>query len=342
VLALPAASAQPSRVGIGINYYWWRTWLLSPADCRAEQTARTFGSWFLPHYQRSDVRAAVRSQLRAMHASGFTSLRVPVFFYRDSAPVTDSFTSLDGTVSAADRTKLAHFVGDVRAAGFKTLELVPTFQDKNDIYCRNHQWGDCFVPARTVENERFIDGVAQTAIAAAGGMQLRFDLGNEQAPDPRMPAVTLAQAKRYLQTIAGNFQRRFGSNWLISAARSGRSQAWETRDRLDLLVADLAQAGLHPKYLEIHNYTGDGNDLYQSLNMAQRIAQRIGAKIVLGELRYHSTVEADAIAAWLHRHPDSRVVDVMQWPEYNPNILCNIDPTPPYTPGQLGKLPAKI
>ncbi|HTA39474.1 MAG TPA: hypothetical protein VK760_10370, partial [Candidatus Acidoferrales bacterium] len=227
------------------------------------------------------------------------------------------------------------FVRDVGAAGFTTLELVSSFDSENWIFCRNKAWGDCFEPARTEDNWRFISQTAQAAIAAAGPLALRFDLGNEQAPDPHMPARTLARAKTYLQTIAKRFQAAYGDGWLFSMARSDESTAAETGERLDLLVADLSEAGLSPKYLELHSYLDDGNDMVQSLDAAQAIARRIDARIVLGELRYHSAAQASAIAGWLRKHPESRVADLILWPEFDPSQACAPLPSLPYTPGPL-------
>jgi hypothetical protein len=97
----------------------------------------------------------------------------------------------------------------------------------------------------------------------------------------------------------------------------------------------LAEAGLKPEYLELHSYSNDGNDMVQSLDAAEAIAQRIDARIVLGELRYHSTAQAAAIGSWLRKHPDSRVVDLILWPEFDPSQACAQLPALPYTPGPL-------
>jgi hypothetical protein len=276
--------------------------------------------------------------MRAMRAAGFTTMRTIVFHGHDTDPDPTAFVSMDGRISAADKRKLHDFVSDVAAAGFTTLELAPDFGAENWLYCRNKTWGDCFDVRRTGENWRFIRDTAATALTAAGTMTVRLDLANEQAPDPHMPPRALAQAKTYLQTLAGRFARAFGSGWVISAARSQASSSIETSDRVNLLLADLAQAGLVPKYIELHDYSGDGNDMTGSLDALQSIARRTGTSIVLGELRYHSSVQAAAIAGWLAKHPDSRIVDIMQWPEWDPSIACAIDPSPPYSPGPLGRL----
>ena len=337
VLLIGSAPAA-ARVGIGINYDWYATYRISMRECRPEGEPLTQGKWFLQQYDDARIRATVQEQLAAMRQAGFTTLRTLVFHDHATDPEVDSFVSLDGSITPADRAKLHDFVADVARAGFTTLELVPSFVSQNWLYCNEHVWGDCFDPRTTDENWRFTAVVAQTAIDAAGPMTLRFDIGSELAPDPHMPAATLRKAKTYLQTMARRFQARFGSTWLISAARSDGSTASETAARTELLLDDLAQAGLRPRYLELHTYLPDGNDLKQSLDTLQRIAQRIDAYVILGELRYHSDVQAATIATWLAKHPQSRVVDVMQWPEYDPSHICAIDPSPPYTPGLLGKL----
>jgi hypothetical protein len=324
-------------IGIGVNYNWYALHLESLHDCRTNAESRSVGVWILPHYGDPAVRNKVRRQLAAMHAAGFTTLRTLVFHDHSTDVEDDSFTSLDGSLTPADARKLHDFVSDVAHAGFHSLELGPTFLEENSLYCKRSAWGDCFEAKRTDENWHFISSIATTAIGGAGPMTLRFDLGNEQAPDPRMPAATLQNAKTYLGAIASRFQSAFGSKWLISAARSDASNATETADRLNLLVADLNAAGVKPPYLELHTYSADGNDLKQSLDDAQRIAEPIDAKIILGELPYHSDVQAKTVSAWIPRHSDSRLVDVLQWPE-DPAQICAIDPTPPYTPGPYAAL----
>ena len=322
-----------AAIGIGVNYNWYAFHLESMHDCSTNRESRSVGTWILPQYGDGRVRATVQRQLAAMHASGFTTLRVLVFHDHSTGTEDDSFTSLDGSLMPADARKLHDFVGDVARAGFRSLELGPAFVNENSLYCNRHVWGDCFDPKRSDENWRFISGVATTAIGAAGSMPLRFDLGNEQAPDPRMPAATLQNAKKYFGTIATRFQTAFGSIWLISSARSDASNAGETADRLNLLVDDLSAAGLKPPFLEVHTYSADGNDLKQSLDDAQRIAQNVGANVILGELPYHSAVQAKTVAGWIARNPDSRLIDVLQWPERDPSEVCAVDPVPPYTPG---------
>lgn len=329
-----------SHTAIGINYDWWRiTSGTNRAHCRHDVEPRDDTYWFLQSYDKPAIGAKVLAQLHAMRASGFTSLRVMVFHDHSSdAWESDSFTSLDGSIRAADRRKLARFIGDVGAAGFHTIEVVPSFQWRNDLYCQVRSIGDCFDPRRTGENWRFIAQVAQIARAAAGAMALRFDLGNEDAPDPAMPAGVRANAKRYIQTIAQRFQSEYGSNWTFSVARSDRGTWAETRNRLGLLLDDLAEIHLRPRFLEIHTYDTDAQNLQATLDVTQEIAHRIGARIVLGELAYHNAVQARAIERWLRQHPNSRVDDVMQWPEYDPSLACAPLPHPPYTPGALGAI----
>lgn len=333
-----SAEGAARSIEIGINYNWWKFALTSLHECTVTKQPRSAGSWILPAYDRPDVRAAVEEQLRAMRRSGFTAMRIVVFYGHSTDTDPSAFTSMTGNVSSSDTRKLRAFVGDIAAAGFRSLEVVPDFGAENWVYCRHRQWGDCFEAARTDENWRFIAQVTQTATAAAGVVPVRVDIANEAAPDPRMPVGTLRRVKAYLQTIAGRFDARFGPRWVISVARSAASPATETHDRVELLVADLADARLTPKYLELHDYSADGNDMKVSLDAMQATAQRIGAHVILGELAYHSAVQASAISGWIDRHPSSRIVELTQWPEYDPTRVCAIDPTPPYTPGALGRI----
>ena len=340
---LTAAAPAPAPIGIGINYIWWRLTPVSLAQCRADGEPLASGNFFLPFYQDPVVRAEVRRQLAAMHASGFTTLRVLVFYYHTTdASSADSFVGTNGNLRVPDRAKLRDFVTDVAEAKFARLEVVPSFQAENWIYCRKHDWGDCFEPSRTDENWRFIRETARIAIGAARDMDVRLDLANEGAPDPTMNAKTLKRASAYLQAVAGRFQTEFGSAWTISTARSQASAAGETSNRLELLVQDLGAAGLVPRYLELHTYSADGNDVTESLDELNAIATRIGAKEILGELSYHASVQAGAIAGWLRRHASAPVVDLIQWPEYDPYLACAPMPQPPYSPGPYSTIHERV
>jgi hypothetical protein len=330
------ARCDASPIGIGVNYNWWKMGLTSLEECKAQGKPRSVGSWILTAYQNPAVRRVVNDQLRSMRRAGFTTLRVLVYYKHVSWSDPTAFTSMDGNMSSVEESELHNFVGDIAAAGFTTLEVTFDFGGENWLFCRKSVWGDCFDATRTDENWRFISAVAQSALGAAGSMPVRFDLGNEHAPSPTMPERTLKQAKTYLQTIASRFMARFGDMWLVSAATPFDAAATQTTERLDVVITDLAEVGLVPKYLELHQYSDDVADIDSSLDATQALAQKTGAQVIFGELRYHDAVQSSAIADWLGRHPDSRIVDLIQWPEYDPSQICAVNPNPPYTPGPLG------
>ena len=75
-----------------------------------------------------------------------------------------------------------------------------------------------------------------------------------------MEPSTRFNAKRYVQIIAGRWQSLFGNHWVMSCPNSAKAS------RLDLLVEYLAEAGIHPKFLEVHNYETDPASINASLD----------------------------------------------------------------------------
>jgi hypothetical protein len=324
-------ACEAAEVRLGINYVSWRLDPQRIAECPVHPAAVFWDNGILPQYNDPNVRQIVRRQLSSMRQAGFTSIRTRLSFRH---PVKDRFegpfSSTDGTLAAQDRRKIQDFTSDIAAAGFEQLEVSFGFgRAENSPVCRRQQWGDCFEPKRTDENWRFIDGATEATLSAVGQTAVRFDLLNEGCPAPSMPAATLLNSKRYFQTIAGRFQNKFGKDWLVSCANSAGSV------RLRVMLDDLKEVGLTPKYVEIHSYKTDRHELEDSLSAAETMAEQIGAQLIIGEMRYHSAEQTATIKDWLSRTPRSRLVDVMQWPLANPSTKCPMDTPPPYSPGAL-------
>jgi hypothetical protein len=330
------ATAGPCRadVALGINFNWWRLDQRQIADCPGHPAAVLWGNGILSQYKQPEVRQAVKQQLTVMRQAGFTTLRA-ILNFRHPGPDRHEgpLVSTDGSLTETQRQSVREFVGDIAGAGFRTIELVPgPASRENNIYCRRNTWGDCFEPQRTEENWRFIVDTVEAATAAVGPHGLRFDLSNEACPAPNLAPATLANAKRYIQTIASRFSARFGDQWLFSCADSNNAV------RLRLLLQDLGEAGLRPRYVEIHTYRTDPDELEKKLTAANEMAAGIGAELIIGEMRYHSTEQVEAIKAWLVRNPGSRLAEVLQWPLAQPKTRCPIDTPPPYTPGVFREL----
>lgn len=325
-----ATAARAAELGIGINYNWWRLNSAGLSECLTHPAAVFWGGGIVAQYQDGSVRRTAQRQLAEMRGAGFTSIRTAVFGRRPSNDRLEGPLAFDnGELAERDRASVQAFVGDIAAAGFATTEVAFGFIGENAPYCHRVQYGDCFDPSRVEENWKFIAAITEAVQAAAGGMSLRFDLSGESCPAANMPSSTLANASRYLRTLARRFQARFGDRWLVSCADSPRAE------RLGLLLDLLASAGLTPKFVEVHSYRAEPGYLASVLDAANLMARRIGAGLVLGEMRYHSSEQVAQIADWLRRTPDSRLIDVMQWPLADLASRCHIDTPPPYTPGPV-------
>ena len=321
------AASAAAQVEIGMNYNWWRFAPKSPIECETRPASVWQGNWILDQYQLPAVRRIVQGQLRSMRAAGFSRLRVMVTHSRPAKNhLSGALQSATGELSPRDAANVRAFVGDIAGAGYRGLEITYGFLEANALYCKRHNWGDCFEPSRTEENWRFISEVAQITSSAAGGMPLRFDLNNEACPAPSMPPATIANASRYLTTIARRFQARFGQNWLISCADSPNAQ------RAALMVRELSQGGLSPRFIEVHTYRTDPRFVSGVLDGANGLAQRLDGTLILGEMRYHSAEEMGIVRHWLQAHPQSRLREIYEWPLHDPTTGCRMDAAPPYTP----------
>ena len=330
VITLLPATAVGADVDVGMNYSWWRFEPATLAGCKSRPASVFRGNWIVDQYQSADVRQIVQTQLRQMRAAGFSRLRTLIYHRR---PTNDrssgALISEDGAVVPGDRETLRSFFSDIASAGYRGLEITYGFVEQNSLYCHKNKWGDCFDPRRTDENWRFVADVAETALGVAGMPELRFDLANEGCAAPSMPAETIANAGRYLRTVAARFGERFGDQWLVSCADSARAE------RVALLIQQLAEINLRPRTIEMHTYSTDAGHLHGELEAANAIAQRLDAALVVGEMRYHSSDENDLLLGWLRSQPQTQLREIFEWPLRDPSTGCGMDVGPPFTPGPL-------
>jgi len=142
-----------------------------------------------------------------------------------------------------------------------------------------------------------------------------------------MPASTIAHTKTYLATIISRFRAKYGDNeWLVSCPDSKKG------DRLKALLEGLRESNLRPKFVEIHTYKEDPDHVREVISSANELAAQIDAKVILGELRYHSEVQEKVIHDYLRNQPNNRIVDILQWP-HAMDSSCPLDTAPPYDLG---------
>jgi hypothetical protein len=335
LFASVAVTATAADIEIGMNYNWWRFAPKTQEECRAHPAAPFRGNWLLPQYEEEHVRTTVKTQLREMHDSGFTFLKIFVWHRRSElGHDPEFFFSEDGSLDSDDKAKLQNLVRDIAAAGFNGLEVGLGFIDQNSPFCRKRDYGDCFEPSRTDENWRFASDVTKAVQDVAGRLFVVVDLANEGAcPAGNMKPSSLLNIKRYAQTIASRWQSQFGNRWVMSCPNSAKAA------RLDLLVQYLGEIGIRPRYIEIHNYESDSMTIDPTLDEVQSLAERLGAHAILGEMQYHSEEKVTILDGWLRAHPQSPFIAMIMWPLKNPtNGGCGMDTGPPYTPGPLARL----
>src|SRR5437868_7502460 len=317
---LASAGSAIAQVEIGMNYSWWRFDPQKLAECQTRPGMVWQGDWIIDQYHRPDVRETVQAQLHSMRVAGFTGLRT-IFAYRRPIgnELTGALLSETGDVSSRDANNVRKFIADISAAGYARLEIVYGFLDRNAIFCKQQEFGDCFDSSRTEENWRFISQITEIAKEAAGLMPLRFDLAGEGCPAQNMRAETIANAGRYLSTIAGRFQAEFGPHWLVSCPDSPRSE------RAGFLIQQLAQAGISPEFIESHSYRADPSWIFGALDGANALARQLGATLILGEMPYHSPNQMQTIQKWLTARPESRLREIYEWPLRDPSSRCGMD-----------------
>lgn len=302
-------------------------------ECEVRSSAPLRGGGILSQYVREHVRTTVREQLREMLKAGFSTIRTSITHRRSRYnDLEGPLLSEDGSISMTDRQAIGHFIDDIHGAGFHAVEIVFGFLEESNIYCRRAAYGDCFDSRVADVNWRFIRQATEAVMSEAGDLGVRFDLNNEGCPSPSMEPSAVAAAARYLQTIASNFQQEFGTNWLISCPDSPHAQ------RLILLLTELQEVGLRPRYVEIHTYDTDQASVTNLLDAADSAAKTARASLIIGETRYHSVEQAVIFQRWLRMHASNSVVEIDEWPLRDPATRCSVDTIPPYTPGPLTNL----
>lgn len=329
-LLQPASAAEKAR--IGINYNWYQLRADQIPECDEHPAWVLWGGGVVQQYNDPKIRDAVRGQLAQMRGAGFDTMRIILHASHLPGDHKEGLIhTVSGDISSQDQDNIRNFVGDVAAAGFQSLEVAFGFQKDGKIFCKVSEWGDCFDPARTDANWRFIDGSTALVKGSAHAMSLRFDLDNEGCVAPSMPASTIANAKKYLATIASRFREKYGDDgWLISCPDSERGA------RLAAMLEGLREANLKPRFLEIHTYKEDPDHVREVITTANDLAAQIGANLILGELRYHSSIQEKVIHEFMLNHPNNRIVEILQWPHAESG-KCPIDVQPPYDPGPYSR-----
>jgi hypothetical protein len=331
IISAIGSAAGGSEISIGINYNWWRLGAIDRALCKEHSAAPFWGGGILPQYSSDATRTTVREQLSSMRHAGFTTLRTFLIHRRPPHDRLEGpLLSSDGSVSPKNRENIFRFISDVRAAGFGTLEVSFGFSGRSAIYCKRLYFGDCFDKDRTDENWRFIQQTTLSVLAGAGNLDLRFDLQNEGCPSNYMNPTTIKQAGEYLTNIAARFENEFDARWLVSCPDSLHGE------RLRLMLAWFSQARLRPRFVEVHTYKTDMVAVTDTLDAANAGARSIGAKLLIGEARYHSVEQATIFHNWITQHPGNTLVNINEWPLNNPSSGCAVDTAPPYTPGLVG------
>ena len=325
---LLSTAVAADKVKLGINYNWFQLRADQVPDCGAHPAWVLFGGGIIQQYHDRGIRDQVRGQLARMHGAGFATMRIILHASHLPADHKEGLIhTASGDISGEDQENIRNFTADVAAAGFQGLEVAFGFQQEGKIFCKQQEWGDCFDPLRTDANWRFIDSATGLVKAAAQSMSLRFDLNNEGCIAPSMPAATRTHAKAYLATIATRFREKYGNDeWLVSCPDSERGI------RLRALLDGLRESGLKPKFVEIHTYKEDPGHVTDVVAAANDMAREIDAKVILGELRYHSGVQEKIVHDFI-RAPGSRIIEVLQWPLADQESRCPIDVQPPYDLG---------
>jgi hypothetical protein len=241
--------------------------------------------------------------------------------------------SAEGGILEPYSANLRNFIEDVGQAGFRNMEVSFGFTGPNNLYCKKSRWGDCFDESRTKENWRFMSDAIQIVNPVAGNMSIRYDLNNEGCPSHALLESVQANAVRYLQYMARRYVENYGAdNWLISCADTPNAE------RVHYLLDIMSQVNLRPKYIEVHTYRTEASYLLNLLVSIDRAAASVDADVILGETRYHSLEQAQAVRTFLRETPGNHLREIHQWPLVKPGGGCAVDVGPPFTPGPLLEL----
>jgi hypothetical protein len=317
--AIPVAAAKraPKIPLIGANYAHYA---IGP---KCDLTGRGI----VYAYSQPGVAATVDRQLRAMRASGITSIRLILWHMTSigsSAAPRQQWgvvPSAGGRLSQPFRTNLARYAAAVRRRGFQRLTVAFGPQWSNRPFESN------FDPAKIDENWAFIKD-ARSIIKASGPRDVHFDLLNEGGPSAYAPASRAANVRAYLSELYRRYVRAFGAAdvtvSVIEKDFPGDQQ--RLQNLIDILRASGARL---PPWFEVH--VGDSEaSVLRGLENADATLSRNGLKqpLVIGEVAYNNASAARGIVRF-RAESRRRVQEVIEWPQAS-RAQCAFSVAPPY------------
>lgn len=300
VAALAAAATIAAAPTVGANYDWYAV-----SSCQSHDGGVIS--------EGGTGQAQIRRQLAAMHAAGIRKLRTFIWNMHDAAGQTwGVVSSAGGTLPPAARSNLIAYLRDVRAAGFRQLEIVFGPEWSNDPIDPNNPWD----PAMFDENWNLIKTV-RPIVKTYGPAVTTFDLINEGAPSDYQ--ATKQRVADYDARIYANYVDAFGN------ADVTISSIVDVNDpsRLGNLVDALRTTGRPlPQWFEIHSYTAT---LLQDLQSADATltAKGLTQPIALAETYYDDATNALAVRQFV-TSSTRPLLEVSEWPIRRDKPSCGL------------------
>jgi len=317
VAVAPAKISAYTVPMLGANFTHIRP---SPMDgCNLENTGIVFT------YDKPGVRQTVQDNLKQMHDTGVSSLRLLLWFETDIGGNTWGIVpSVGGKMSDPYRTNLIQYLTDVKAAGYTTFTLSFGAGGSNDPM-ENYGNPDAakYDPTKFDENWQFIQDV-RAIVKQYGPAIVRFDLQNEGAPYDWLTDRVRQQVIDYHTKMYTNYVNAFGANDVTLGFMGGVPGALT-----DLISIIKATGKPFPMWFHLSLYGSTETDALNKLNDVETTLKQnnLQQPLVVGETFYNDPGTANAIKRYM-QSTTRPVWEILEWPLNVDNKTC---PNTPYS-----------
>jgi hypothetical protein len=259
-----------------------------------------------------------------MRRRGITTVRLLVWHEdHPAAQLWGIVPTPRGRLEQPYAANLAHYVADVRAAGFRrlTVSLAPEGENQPGLAV--------YDPSTAPHNWSVLRQV-RAITKRYGPASTHLDLLNEGAPNPLAHPAQARVRADYLVWLYRRYVHAYGVGDVVVSSNAGRFPP--DRQRLETLLQVFARSGVgQPRWFELHA-AYDPRRALRGLRLADATLRRHGLRqpLVIGEAPYDDPATAQAIATF-QRTSTRRIDEVLEWPLTLRRPCLHISVAPPYT-----------
>jgi hypothetical protein len=302
----------------GMNFDFDQIDLGKVSECGPQNRGATSrGHAFLVRYSAPGIRETVRAELAQMRRAEFQSIRIIIFFGKESEgagrnPTTNMFSVEDYPTAAPN---LSAFISDVRQAGFSRLVISFGPQGTLAPACRRSEWGDCFDGQSVEAATDFIINVRKALNLQ--GLNVLIEFENEGVYSHFVPQRAQTNMTYYLNNLMKTYFRYFPNDETTISVQQRQAD-----ERLSFVWQLYEQLGHRPALWDVHIYDVRPAAIAE---VATALRGLPPIPMVVGEFPYGNPSGLQALTSIL-----APARQVIFWPVHGISDACGIDAAPPY------------